>query len=106
MSLLFLVYIVCLLICSFKISFEIHDYEVLCSFFPPHFPMTEMAVSNSHVSSRNLQKSYLGGVIFGCKNSTIKECLAKQLFGQSFVYPVNLFLAAFQLLVSHLLLVS
>ncbi|KAL9425907.1 hypothetical protein AB3S75_032806 [Citrus x aurantiifolia] len=48
-----------------------------------------MAVSNSHVSSRNLQKSYLGGVIFGCKNSTIKECLAKQLFGlpaQHFLY--------------------
>ncbi|KDO63272.1 hypothetical protein CISIN_1g005735mg [Citrus sinensis] len=48
-----------------------------------------MAVSNSHVSSRNLQKSYLGGVIFGCKKSTIKECLAKQLFGlpaQHFLY--------------------
>lgn len=74
--------------------------------FFPCFLMTEMAVSNSHVSSRNLQKSHLGGVIFGCKKSTIKECLAKQLFGQLFVYPVNLFLAAFQLLVLHLLLVS
>ncbi|GAY32134.1 hypothetical protein CUMW_000770 [Citrus unshiu] len=50
---------------------------------------SKMAVSNSHVSSRNLQKSYLGGVIFGCKKSTIKECLAKQLFGlpaQHFLY--------------------
>ncbi|KAG0463664.1 hypothetical protein HPP92_019733 [Vanilla planifolia] len=31
--------------------------------------------------SRNLHKNYLGGVIFGCKNSTITECLSKQLFG-------------------------
>ncbi|XP_041024850.1 uncharacterized protein LOC121265327 isoform X2 [Juglans microcarpa x Juglans regia] len=30
---------------------------------------------------RNLGKSHLGGVIFGCKNNTIKECLSKQLFG-------------------------
>lgn len=32
---------------------------------------------------RNLQKSDLGGVIFGCKNNTMKECLTKQLFGMS-----------------------
>ncbi|GAU17154.1 hypothetical protein TSUD_177840 [Trifolium subterraneum] len=30
---------------------------------------------------RNLTKDELGGVIFGCKNMTIKECLTKQLFG-------------------------
>ncbi|KAF3333598.1 B2 protein [Carex littledalei] len=30
---------------------------------------------------RNLQKSDLGGVIFGCKNGTMEECLTKQLFG-------------------------
>ncbi|CAJ1808732.1 unnamed protein product [Sphenostylis stenocarpa] len=30
---------------------------------------------------RNLRKNQLGGVIFGCKNATIKECLSKQLFG-------------------------
>ncbi|QHO24881.1 Kelch-like protein [Arachis hypogaea] len=30
---------------------------------------------------RNLRKNQLGGVIFGCKNSTLKECLSKQLFG-------------------------
>ncbi|KAG2690997.1 hypothetical protein I3760_09G216600 [Carya illinoinensis] len=30
---------------------------------------------------RNLGKSHLGGVIFGCKNNTIKECLSGQLFG-------------------------
>ncbi|XP_040870664.1 uncharacterized protein [Glycine max] len=30
---------------------------------------------------RNLEKYQLGGVIFGCKNSTLKECQSKQLFG-------------------------
>ncbi|KAK1365556.1 DCD domain-containing protein [Heracleum sosnowskyi] len=30
---------------------------------------------------RNLRKNNLGGIIFGCTNSTIKECLFKQLFG-------------------------
>ncbi|KAK2414788.1 DCD (Development and Cell Death) domain protein [Trifolium repens] len=30
---------------------------------------------------RNLTKDQLGGVIFGCKNATIQECLTKQLFG-------------------------
>ncbi|WCJ27974.1 DCD (Development and Cell Death) domain protein [Euphorbia peplus] len=30
---------------------------------------------------RNLNKSQLGGVIFGCNNATIHECLSKQLFG-------------------------
>ncbi|KAG6524344.1 uncharacterized protein LOC122045914 isoform X1 [Zingiber officinale] len=36
---------------------------------------------NAMVSSRNLRKSDLGGVIFGCKHHTMKECLSKQLFG-------------------------
>ena len=31
--------------------------------------------------ARNLGKSNLGGVIFGCKNNTFKECLSKQIFG-------------------------
>ncbi|KAF5472095.1 hypothetical protein F2P56_008837 [Juglans regia] len=35
----------------------------------------------SSSTRRNLGKSHLGGVIFGCKNNTIKECLSKQLFG-------------------------
>ncbi|PON94354.1 Development/cell death domain containing protein [Trema orientale] len=35
----------------------------------------------SSLFARNLRKSQLGGVIFGCKNSTIRECLLKQLFG-------------------------
>ncbi|XP_008799817.2 uncharacterized protein LOC103714378 [Phoenix dactylifera] len=40
--------------------------------------------SNSSVSARNLRKNDLGGVIFGCKHSTIAECLSKQLFGLPF----------------------
>jgi hypothetical protein len=32
---------------------------------------------------RNLHKSDLGGVIFGCKNNTMNECLTKQIFGIS-----------------------
>lgn len=42
---------------------------------------------------RNLRKNQLGGVIFGCKNSTMKECLSKQLFGlpaQHFSYVKNI----------------
>ncbi|CAA0827477.1 Unknown protein [Striga hermonthica] len=31
--------------------------------------------------ARNLNKSQLGGVIFGCTQSTMRECLANQLFG-------------------------
>ncbi|GAV62446.1 Kelch_1 domain-containing protein/Dev_Cell_Death domain-containing protein [Cephalotus follicularis] len=31
--------------------------------------------------ARNLGKNDLGGVIFGCKHNTIKECFDKQLFG-------------------------
>ncbi|KAJ4704334.1 Kelch-like protein [Melia azedarach] len=48
-----------------------------------------MGERNTHASARNLQKSDLGGVIFGCKNNTINECLSKQLFGlpsQHFLY--------------------
>ncbi|XP_027767706.1 uncharacterized protein LOC107029308 isoform X2 [Solanum pennellii] len=30
---------------------------------------------------KKLRRSDLGGVIFGCTNNTIKECLSKQLFG-------------------------
>lgn len=43
--------------------------------------------------ARNLRKNDLGGVIFGCKNTTIKECLFKQLFGlpaQHFSYVKNI----------------
>ncbi|KAF2306483.1 hypothetical protein GH714_018467 [Hevea brasiliensis] len=36
---------------------------------------------NSTAHARNLKKSQLGGVIFGCKNNTMNECLSKQLFG-------------------------
>lgn len=36
---------------------------------------------NGSVTSRNLGKSSLAGVIFGCKNNTMQECLSEQLFG-------------------------
>jgi len=43
---------------------------------------------------RNLTQDQLGGVVFGTKNCTIKECLTKQLFGKSFsvafVFFVNM----------------
>ncbi|XP_042455749.1 uncharacterized protein LOC122040485 [Zingiber officinale] len=35
---------------------------------------------------RNLRTNDLGGVIFGCKNVTMKECLAKQLFGLPYAH--------------------
>lgn len=42
---------------------------------------------------RNLKKSQLGGVVFGCTNKTMQECLNKQLFGlpsQHFSYVKNI----------------
>lgn len=49
------------------------------------FVMQEKALppwtSNGSVTSRNLGKSKLAGVIFGCKHNTMQECLSKQLFG-------------------------
>ncbi|KAL9242568.1 hypothetical protein vseg_016555 [Gypsophila vaccaria] len=42
---------------------------------------------------RNLEKADLGGVIFGCTDKTINECLSKQLFGlpsQHFGYVKNI----------------
>ncbi|XP_048127187.1 kelch-like protein 3 isoform X2 [Rhodamnia argentea] len=33
------------------------------------------------LAHRNLGKNNLGGVIFGCKENNLKECLSKQLFG-------------------------
>lgn len=36
---------------------------------------------NGSIGARNLRKSQLGGVIFGCKHSTYKECMSKLLFG-------------------------
>ncbi|GMI71448.1 hypothetical protein like AT5G01660 [Hibiscus trionum] len=55
-------------------------------------PFTPNA-ANSFPASRNLRKNQLGGVIFGCKNATYKECLFKQLFGlptQHFSYVKNI----------------
>ncbi|KAA0054992.1 ring canal kelch-like protein isoform X1 [Cucumis melo var. makuwa] len=49
------------------------------------FVMQEKALppwtSNGSVTSRNLGKSKLAGVIFGSKHNTMQECLSKQLFG-------------------------
>ncbi|KAL8162631.1 hypothetical protein V2J09_014120, partial [Rumex salicifolius] len=36
---------------------------------------------NIRPSAKNLSKTELGSVIFGCKHSTFKECIFKQLFG-------------------------
>lgn len=38
--------------------------------------------ANCSAPARNLRKSDLGAVIFGCKNRTIKECYLKELFGK------------------------
>ncbi|VFQ90613.1 unnamed protein product [Cuscuta campestris] len=39
---------------------------------------------NCSVTARNLPKSELGAVIFGCKAHTIEECLSKLIFGLPF----------------------
>uniref|UniRef100_A0A2P2IRI6 Uncharacterized protein LOC107431039 n=1 Tax=Rhizophora mucronata TaxID=61149 RepID=A0A2P2IRI6_RHIMU len=55
-------------------------------------PMSTSLKSTSGFA-RNLKKSELGGVIFGCNSNTIKECLNKQLFGlpvQHFSYVKNI----------------
>ncbi|XP_028800305.1 kelch-like protein 20 [Neltuma alba] len=36
---------------------------------------------NCSTSARNLGKAELAGVIFGCTNNTMEECISKQLFG-------------------------
>nr|XP_043633728.1 uncharacterized protein LOC122604934 [Erigeron canadensis] len=38
-------------------------------------------LSNRSAPARNMRKTDIGSVIFGCTNSTINECLSKQLFG-------------------------
>nr|GMD57531.1 Kelch-like protein [Ipomoea batatas] len=43
-------------------------------------PMNKV-VSNISAPARNLPKNDLGGVIFGCKDHTIRECFSKTLFG-------------------------
>ncbi|KAJ4830687.1 hypothetical protein Tsubulata_028403 [Turnera subulata] len=46
-----------------------------------HNQFMSLNLEADNMRFRNLQKSQLGGVIFGCTNATIKECLFKQLFG-------------------------
>lgn len=36
---------------------------------------------NCRTTARNIKKCDLAGVIFGCRHSTYRECLSKQLFG-------------------------
>ncbi|KAF7149330.1 hypothetical protein RHSIM_Rhsim03G0148100 [Rhododendron simsii] len=48
---------------------------------------------NCSVSARNLRKSDLGGIIFGCKHNTIAECYSQLLFGlpgSHFAYVKNI----------------
>ncbi|CAK9184627.1 unnamed protein product, partial [Ilex paraguariensis] len=57
------------------------------------FMPNESAPFDPNQSARNLRKIHLGGVVFGCKNNTIRECLVKQLFGlpaQHFSYVKNI----------------
>ncbi|XP_043701486.1 uncharacterized protein LOC122651958 isoform X2 [Telopea speciosissima] len=42
---------------------------------------SSFSTTNSSATARNLRKENLGGVVFGCKNNTMKECLSKQIFG-------------------------
>ncbi|KAM0950506.1 putative development/cell death domain-containing protein [Dioscorea sansibarensis] len=46
----------------------------------PDFSSKFSKPGNSAVSHRNLSKSDLGGMIFGCKHYTMAECLSKLLF--------------------------
>ncbi|KAL8036779.1 hypothetical protein ABFX02_12G181000 [Erythranthe guttata] len=51
------------------------------------------SMASNMACARNLNKNQLGGVIFGCTTSTIKECLTNQLFGlpaQHFLYVKNI----------------
>lgn len=63
----------------------------------PTFCLSETSPSCRMASNvkwaRNLQKSQLGGIIFGCTKDTMRECLANQLFGlpaQHFLYVKNI----------------
>uniref|UniRef100_A0A7N0ZYH3 DCD domain-containing protein n=1 Tax=Kalanchoe fedtschenkoi TaxID=63787 RepID=A0A7N0ZYH3_KALFE len=50
-------------------------------------------MGSNAANTRNLTKSQLGGVIFGCKNITMQECLHNQLFGlpaSHFTYVKNI----------------
>nr|GLL24374.1 uncharacterized protein LOC109159049 [Ipomoea trifida] len=63
------------------------------NFTPYQYPPSSPNKLFNASGFRNLKKGQLGGVIFGCKNDTIKECLLKQLFGlpfQHFSYVKNI----------------
>lgn len=60
----------------------------------------------THAAARNLGKHQLGGVIFGCKNNTIKECLTNQLFGQSSAILIHIFCKHFVFCFMNLLVIQ
>lgn len=47
--------------------------------------------TNCSATARNLRKTDLAGVIFGCKHSTMKECYSEQLFGE-YVYLISFYI--------------
>ncbi|KAF9617859.1 hypothetical protein IFM89_039053 [Coptis chinensis] len=50
-------------------------------------------MANDRFSTRNLSKTELGGVIFGCTQTSMRECLVNQLFGlpgKHFLYVQNI----------------
>lgn len=64
--------------------------------------------SNGSVTARNLGKSKLAGVIFGCKHHTMQECLSEQLFGlltSSFADQPSIY-KRFTVIFSHISLIS
>ncbi|PIA58805.1 hypothetical protein AQUCO_00500621v1 [Aquilegia coerulea] len=65
--------------------------ETLFIFHQRTKPSSSMVTTS--LPTRNLSKSDLGGVVFGCTHVTMKECLAKKLFGlpgQHFSYVQNI----------------
>lgn len=62
--------------------------------YTPSIVSPKMATGKkTQLSPRNLELHLLGGVIFGCTDTTMKECLTKQLFGlpaSHFVYVKNI----------------
>lgn len=65
------------------------------NFTPHQYPPSSPNKLFNASGFRNLKKGQLGGVIFGCKNDTIKECLLKQLFGKFHDYSLHGYLVLF-----------
>lgn len=50
--------------------------------FPSIGKLQPFVKANCSAPARNLTKSDLGAVVFGCKSHTMKECYFKELFGE------------------------